>query len=68
MEMLPLANLWTNDFWYALPLVIAVSLVYGATRHETMQPILHHAIRFGTWIIGFMAVIFVLLLLGTWYQ
>jgi hypothetical protein len=33
-----------------------------------MQPILRHAIRFGTWIIGFMAVIFVVLLLGTWYQ
>ena len=68
METLLLANLWTSDLWYALPLIIAVSLVYGATRHETMQPILRHAIRFGTWIIGFMAVIFAVLLLGTWYQ
>ena len=56
----------TGDLWYALPLVIAVSLVYAATRHEQMGPILAHAVRIGVWIIGFMAVIFVALLLVSW--
>ncbi len=55
-----------GDLWYALPLVIAVSLVYAATRHEQMGPILAHAVRIGVWIIGFMAVIFVALLLVSW--
>ena len=68
MDQLLLANIWMNDFWYALPLVIAVSLVYAASRHEAMELILGHAMRFGTWIVGFMAVVFVVLLLGMWYQ
>ncbi len=55
-----------GDLWYALPLVIAVSLVYAATRHERMGPILAHAVRIGVWILGFMAVIFVALLLVSW--
>ena len=50
-----------NDMWYALPLVVAVSLVYAATRHESMREILTHAARIGTWIVGFMAVVFALL-------
>ena len=50
-----------NQFWYALPLVVSISLVYAATRHEHMGPILMHATRVGAWIIGFMAVVFVLL-------
>jgi hypothetical protein len=61
-----LASLLVNDLWYALPLVIAVSLVYAATRHEAMQSILAHALRIGVWIISFMAVVFVILLGLTW--
>ena len=61
-------SILTNDLWFALPLVIAVSLVYAATRHESMAPILRHAMRIGTWIIGFMVVVFVVLELGIWYQ
>ena len=57
-----------NDLWFALPLVIAVSLVYAATRHEAMEPILRHAVRIGTWIVGFMVAVFVVLQLGIWYQ
>jgi hypothetical protein len=49
------------DLWYALPLVIVVSLVYAATRHEEMKSILQHAWRIGAWIVGFMGVIFVIL-------
>ena len=48
-----------NDLWFALPLVIEVSLVYAATRHEAIQPILRHAFRFGTWVVAFMVVVFI---------
>ena len=61
-------SILTNDLWFALPLVIAVSLVYAATRHESMDPILRHAVRIGTWIVGFMVVVFVVLEFGIWYQ
>lgn len=55
-----------NDMWYALPLIIAVSLVYAATRHEEMVPILSHAGRLALWIVGFMVAIFALLFLVSW--
>lgn len=55
-----------NYMWYALPLVIAVSLVYAATRHEQRSSILVHAVRIGIWIVGFMAVILVVLLFVDW--
>jgi cytochrome c1 len=40
---------------------VSISLVYAATRDEQMAPILHHALRLGLWIIGFMAVVFAVL-------
>ncbi len=61
-------SILTNDLWFALTLVIAVSLVYAATRHESMGAILRHATRIGTWIVGFMVVVFVVLELGIWLQ
>jgi len=67
MNNLLLAAIGNNDMWYALPLVIAVSLVYSATRHEQMGPILGHAFRIGVWIVGFMAVVFAVLLLISWW-
>jgi hypothetical protein len=54
-------RLWRTDLWYALPLVIAVSLVYAATRHEDMREILPHALRIGVWIGVVMSIIFLLL-------
>ncbi len=48
---------------YYLPLLVAVSLVYGATRHEEMHQILRHALYTAYWITCFMGAIFVLLLL-----
>ncbi len=63
-----LANLGPNDMWYALPLIVAISLVYAATRHEEMSSILVHALRVGLWITGFMAVIFGVLLLISWWK
>jgi hypothetical protein len=54
------------SLWYALPLIVSVSLVCAATRHEELGPILNHAIRFGAWILVFMVVVMaVLWLMGT---
>ena len=50
-----------NRLWFSLPLVVSISLVYAATRHELMRPILDHALRFGVWVLAFMAVVFVVL-------
>lgn len=67
MDQLPLfaANffhrLWEVNLWYAVPLIIAVSLVYAATRHEDMREIFPHALRFGMWIVVGMGVLFVIL-------
>ena len=41
----------------ALPAIVAISLVYAATRHERMKPICAHAARVGVWIVGFMFVV-----------
>jgi hypothetical protein len=48
---------------YAFPLIVAISLVYSATRFEAMEAILAHALRTGIWIVGFMGIVFVVLLL-----
>jgi hypothetical protein len=48
----------TLSFWYALPLIVSVSLVYAATRHEDVGDILRHAFRVGVWIAGFMVLVF----------
>jgi hypothetical protein len=50
-----------NDLWYSLPLIVAVSMVYSATRHEAMEAILAGAVRTGAWITGFMLVVFAIL-------
>lgn len=49
------------DIWYSLPIIVAVSLVYAATRHEKMRSIWAHAGRVALWIVGFMFVVFLLL-------
>ena len=54
--------------WYALPIIVSVSLVYSATRHEDMGPILVHAARFAVWIVAFMAVLFAVLQVMSWLQ
>jgi hypothetical protein len=60
------SRLWNIDLWYALPAIIAVSLVYSATRHEKMQPLLIHASRTALWIVGFMFAVFVALEAINW--
>jgi len=56
-----------NQLWYAVPLIVSISLVYGATRHESMAPILNNAVRAATWIVGFMAMIFLILWAVSWF-
>lgn len=55
-----------KQFWHLVPLIVVVSLVYGATRHEGWSDILDHALRFGVWILGFLSVIFVVLVVVSW--
>jgi hypothetical protein len=50
-----------NDLWYAVPLIVVVSLVYSATRHELAGSIVNGATRMAAWICGFMLIGFVLL-------
>lgn len=52
-----LAVAGVTRFWYAVPLITSVSLVYAATRHEEMGPILVHAFRFAVWVLVFMAIV-----------
>ena len=59
-------RLWNVDLWYAVPAIIAVSLVYSATRHEQMRPLLIHAGRTAVWIVGFMAAVFIVMGLLSW--
>ena len=61
-----LASAGVNQLWFALPLVVAISLVYGATRHELMGPILQHALRTAIWIGGFMLMIFAIIAFVSW--
>jgi hypothetical protein len=53
-------------FWHAIPLIAVISLVYGATRHELMGPIVRHAYHTAIWIFGFIAFIFAILWLVSW--
>ena len=50
-----------HDLWFALPLIVVVSLVYSATRHELPRPIMAGAVRMAAWIGGFMLVGFAVL-------
>jgi hypothetical protein len=59
-------RLWDVDLWHALPPILAISLVYAATRHEQMGVILRHAARVALWIIGFMAVVFGAITFVSW--
>ncbi len=54
-------------FWYAVPLIIAVALVYGATRHEYLNEIVFHSIKSLIWVAGFMGIIWaVIFAAGFW--
>ncbi len=46
--------------WYSLPLIVVVSIVFGATRHEYLREIIYHATKSFAWLMFFMFVIFIL--------
>ena len=52
---------------YFVPLLVTISLVFGATRHEDNGLILQHSLHTARWITGFMAIIFVILLFVGWW-
>ena len=56
------------QLWYALPLITSVSLVCAATRHEDMNTILVHALRFAIWVVVFMAIVLGVIQFLTWLQ
>jgi len=61
------SSLLAAQFWYMVPLILSVSLVYGATRHELPRPIMHHAWHTAVWMSVFMGGIFVVLWLVSWW-
>ena len=63
-DMLPVSP---EYLLYYLPLLVAISLVFGATRHEDTQLVLMHSLHTARWITGFMAIIFVVLLVVSWW-
>lgn len=59
--------LGVSRLWYSLPLIVTVSLVYGATRDERMPQIMEHSVRFAVQTIGFLAlVIAIVAIVLTW--
>ena len=64
VNLLPFAAI--NMMWYALPLIVVISLVYSATRQEAMDAILAHAARLGFMIVLFMVLIMIVLALLAW--
>jgi uncharacterized membrane-anchored protein YitT (DUF2179 family) len=62
----PFPLLATMNLWYAVPLLISVSLVCAATRQEEMGSILQHALRFAVWVVVFMGIVMIVLTLLGW--
>ena len=68
MSNLPLlASVGDSRLWYLMPLIVSISLVYAATRHEQIPPIFRHAVHTVVWIVGFMFTAFVILWAVTWF-
>ena len=57
-----------NIYWFVLPLVVVISLVFSATRHEHWQPIVSGAIRTGIWLVVFLGIFFLLLFVISWWN
>ena len=57
----------TNIYWFLVPLVLAINLVFSATRHEHWQPIVSGAMRSATWSMVFLGIVFLVLLVVSWW-
>jgi hypothetical protein len=66
--MFLLAAIGATRLWYAVPLITSVSLVCAATRHEAMDAILIHALRFAIWIVVFMGIVLCVIQFLSWLQ
>jgi hypothetical protein len=66
--MILFAALGATRLWYAVPLITSVSLVCAATRHEAMDAILIHALRFAIWIVVFMGIVLCVIQFLSWLQ
>ena len=63
----PFLALVTPQLWYAVPLVLAVSLVWGATRHERLREIFAHTIRSLIWVLTFVAIVFAVIYVSGYF-
>ncbi|MBM82967.1 MAG: hypothetical protein CMJ78_20590 [Planctomycetaceae bacterium] len=52
----------SNFTWYVFPLAFVISLVYSASRYELPERIIRRATRLFITIVGFMAIVFAVLL------
>ena len=66
METSLIAAFWGAKLFYLVPLVVAISLVYGATRHEYIPEILNQSLKSAIWVTTFMAIIFLVIFLAGW--
>jgi hypothetical protein len=55
-----------NVYWFVLPLTVAISLVYAASRHESWRQILPHAARLCAMILGLLVITTAILLGINW--
>jgi hypothetical protein len=60
-QLSPLVAMQINEWWYALPLIVVVGVVYAATRYERADDILVGSVRSIVWVCGFMGIIFCVL-------
>ena len=63
----PMLSVSPTYLLYYIPLLIAISMVFGATRHEDTGLILKHAWETARWITLFMVIIFAVLLAVDWF-
>lgn len=68
MQQLVFLAASSAQFWYSVPLIVAVSLVWGATRHERLKEIMVHSVRSLLWVLTFMAIIFALIFVAGYFQ
>jgi hypothetical protein len=65
--LIALAGSYPN-IYYAAPLIVMISLVYGATRHEHLAEIIEHSIRSLVWVLCFMGVILAVIWLAGFFN
>ncbi len=68
LSMLVAQGAQVPRLYYVIPLIIAVSFVYGATRHEELREILGQSLRSVVWISGFLGVIMALFWWGGFWN